>query len=88
VRDLLAVRRSRIVPLLEAIVFAPDAARGDGRLVQAAWNHPSDRGLRVLANLSDEAAPRPRGWTVGEPIWGGAPPEALPPWSVYWSLGS
>jgi maltooligosyltrehalose trehalohydrolase len=88
VRDLLAVRRARIMPLLGAIAFAPDAACRDGSVVTAAWTHPSRRRLRVLANLSDESGQRPRDWTSGEAIWGTAPPEALPPWSVYWSIGS
>jgi malto-oligosyltrehalose trehalohydrolase len=84
VRDLLATRRTRIVPLLGAIAFAPGAARVDRSVVTAAWTHPSG-GLHVMANLSDTAAGRPSGWVVGEPIWGGTPPEMLPPWSVFWS---
>jgi hypothetical protein len=86
VRDLLAVRRDKIVPLLDAIAFAPDAARVDGTFVTAAWTHPSG-GLRVVANLGDAPAGRPGDWVAGAPIWGGTPPDMLPPWSVFWSRG-
>jgi hypothetical protein len=47
----------------------------------------ADRSLSLLANLSAEAAPRPRDWTPGVPIWGGAPIEWLEPWQVHWILG-
>src|SRR5262249_32341884 len=58
VRDLLAVRRARIVPLLAQIAFAPDAARAAENIVAAYWTHPSGRRLALLANLSDATAAR------------------------------
>jgi hypothetical protein len=46
------------------------------------------RALRLLANLSGAPARRPTPWTGGEAIWGGEPPDPLPAWSVFWSLGA
>jgi len=88
VRDLLAVRRARIVPLLAKIAFAPDATRATGNVVTAHWTHPSGQRLALLANLSGAAAARPEGGTDDDPIWGGPPPATLPPWSVFWSARS
>jgi hypothetical protein len=30
---------------------------------------------------------QPQGISLGRPFWGGAVPETLPPWSVYWGIG-
>jgi maltooligosyltrehalose trehalohydrolase len=49
--------------------------------------HPEGR-LLLLANLSDEPSRRPDDWPVGAPIWGGEAGETLPPWSVFWSIGT
>ncbi len=87
VRELLAVRRDRIVPLLAVIAFDPPATRCDGPLLRAGWMHPEGR-LRLLANLSAEPARRSVDRTEGAPIWGGEPGETLPPWSVFWSIGA
>jgi malto-oligosyltrehalose trehalohydrolase len=86
VRKLLGVRRDKVVPLLDRIAFDPAATRCDGSLLRAAWTHPRVR-LLLLANMSGGGARRPRHWTNGAPIWGGAPDGALPPWSVFWSIG-
>jgi maltooligosyltrehalose trehalohydrolase len=87
VRELLAVRRRKVVPLLAKIAFDPDATRCDGPLLRAAWMHPECR-LLLLANLSGGSAQRPADWVHGAPIWGGEPGEALPSWSVFWSVGT
>jgi malto-oligosyltrehalose trehalohydrolase len=87
VRELLAVRRRKVVPLLAQIAFDPDATRADGALLRAAWMHPEGR-LLLLANLSDAPARRPDDWPVGAPIWGGEAGDTLPPWSVFWSIGT
>jgi maltooligosyltrehalose trehalohydrolase len=87
VRELLAVRRRRVTPLLARIAFDPDATRADAALVRAAWMHPDDR-LLLLANLSDAPAQRPDDWPAGAPIWGGEAGDTLPPWSVFWSIGT
>jgi malto-oligosyltrehalose trehalohydrolase len=87
VRDLLTVRRDKIMPLLADIAFDPSSTRHDGTLLRAGWTHPRRR-LRLLANVSDGTARRPPDWPNGDPIWGGAPDAALPPWSVFWSIGA
>jgi maltooligosyltrehalose trehalohydrolase len=87
VRDLLSVRRDRIVPLLAELAFDPRSTRRDGTLLRAGFTHPRRR-LLLLANLSDETAGRPADWLDGEPVWGGTPDATLPPWSVFWSIGS
>jgi malto-oligosyltrehalose trehalohydrolase len=86
VRDLLMVRRHKIVPLLAALRFDPHATRARGTLLRAEWTHPHAR-LRLIANVSDEAWPRPADWNNGAAIWGGEPGASLPPWSVFWSVG-
>jgi len=87
VRDLLAVRRAKIVPLLAALAIDPHATGAEGCCLALAWTHRSGR-LLLLANVSAEPAPRAQDWRNGEPIWGGAPPATLPAWSVFWSLGA
>jgi malto-oligosyltrehalose trehalohydrolase len=87
VRELLAVRRSKVTPLLAQIAFDPDATRADAAVLRAAWMHPDGR-LLLLANLSDAPARRVDNWAVGAPIWGGEAGEMLPPWSVFWSIGT
>jgi malto-oligosyltrehalose trehalohydrolase len=87
VRELLAVRHRKVVPLLAKIAFDPNVTRSDGPLLRAGWSHPEGR-LLLLANVSGESARRPKGWTQGAPIWGGEPGETLPPWSVFWSIGT
>ncbi len=87
VREMLAVRRDRVVPLLGKIAFDPDATGCDGTVLRAAWMHPEGR-LLLLANLSKEPARRPDDWPHGAPIWGGEPGETLPPWSVFWGIGT
>jgi maltooligosyltrehalose trehalohydrolase len=87
VRELLAVRHRKVMPLLARISFDPDATRSDGPLLRAGWTHLEGR-LLLLANVSGERVPCPRDWVNGAPIWGGEPAETLPPWSVFWSIGT
>jgi malto-oligosyltrehalose trehalohydrolase len=87
VRELLSVRRRKVVPLLAKMAFDMDGTRADDNLLRAAWRHPDGR-LELLANLSDEPARRPDDRPAGAPIWGGEPGETLPPWSVFWSIGA
>ena len=55
-----------------------------GRLV-ARWAS-GGKTLMLLANLCDAGKAKPAlSW--GAPIWGDAPPETLPPWSVYAAIG-
>ncbi|HZD88636.1 MAG TPA: malto-oligosyltrehalose trehalohydrolase [Pseudolabrys sp.] len=85
VRALLQVRQNHIAPLLPAMAGAGEADLRAGVLT-ARW--PSDaRTLMLLANLSDTPKPQPDGLAWGDPIWGGKPPDELPPWSVYAAIG-
>ena len=86
VRDLLRVRRDEIVPRLGGLTKAEASAEFTGDVLQARWRLRDRSMLRLLANLSDRESMRPGG-KPGEPIWGGAPPASLPPWSVFWAIG-
>jgi hypothetical protein len=83
----LSVRRRAVVPLLAGIAFDPDETRDDNGLLRASWRHRAGR-LRLIANLSGEAVRRPADWKSDSPIWGGEPGPSLPPWSVFWSIGT
>jgi maltooligosyltrehalose trehalohydrolase len=85
VRDLLAVRRQEIVPRLAGASFA--AARLEASVLIADWSLGGGDRLRLLANLSDGEAARPRNFQPLRPIWGAEPAQLLPAWSVSWSMG-
>jgi 1,4-alpha-glucan branching enzyme len=85
VRDLLTIRRQKIVPLLAALRFDPHATRARATLLRAEWTHPQAR-LCLLAHVSGEIARRPADWKNGASIWGGEPDASLPPWTVFWSI--
>jgi len=84
VRQLLAVRRKTIVPCLSHVRFS--AAQLDGDILRADWTL-GDRRLHLLANLSDGEQARPEDHSRYHSLFGGTPPERLPPWSVYWAIG-
>jgi maltooligosyltrehalose trehalohydrolase len=86
VRELLTVRRREIVPRLAGAKFA--TTRCDDDVLTADWSLADSQMLRLLANLSDRNAELPRDFRALRPIWGGAPPAMLPPWSVFWSTGA
>jgi malto-oligosyltrehalose trehalohydrolase len=86
VRDLLAVRRREIVPRLAGASFA--AARLEASVLIADWSLDDGDTLRLLANLSDGEAARPRNFRPLRPIWGGEPAPLLPAWAVFWSMGT
>ena len=86
VRELLTLRRDRVVPLLAGIGF--DAGNRRGSVVTAAWRAAHGRRLRLLANLSDSASERPADRGGGAPLWGGEPAATLPAWSVFWSVAA
>jgi maltooligosyltrehalose trehalohydrolase len=86
VRDLLATRRTHIVPRLGDVARMEAASSWSGAVLQVRWRL-GDRSLGLLANLSANPASRPHDWMQGVPIWGGAPTERLAPWQVHWSLG-
>ena len=88
VRELLTVRRAKVVPMMADIAFDPGAPRSDGDVLVASWTSATAGRLVLLANLSDGAMPRPENSTSGAPIWGGEAPATLPPWSVFWRIGA
>ena len=85
VTALLKARREHVVPLARQMRGGAEA-RIAGGVLSAGWRVGA-RSLQLLANLSDATRPCPDlRW--GTPIWGDAPPTALPPWSVYAAIGS
>jgi maltooligosyltrehalose trehalohydrolase len=84
-QGLLQIRATEIVPRLAGTAFL--SAHSDGALMNATWRL-LDASLFLMANLSAQNAERGPGLPPGRPIWGGKPPETLPPWSVYWSIGA
>jgi malto-oligosyltrehalose trehalohydrolase len=87
VRELLRARRKHIVPMLAQIGMINAVAHHHDGLLRAEWRIEGQGTLWLLANVTAGAAfnglPAPAvTW-----IWGGAPPEQLPPWSVYWWRG-
>ena len=79
-RSLLVVRQRVVVPLIPAMT-TPGEVHFDSGLLTARWA-AGEKTLILLANLSDAGKAKPAA-SWGEPIWGGAPPSELPPWSVY-----
>jgi malto-oligosyltrehalose trehalohydrolase len=86
VRDLLRVRRDHITPRLVGLKNAQGYAEFAGEVLRARWRLADGSMLRLLANLSERAGARPGDYS-GAPIWGGAPPVSLPPWSIHWTIG-
>ena len=85
VRDLLAVRREHVIPILLGLSGGCGKAQIDGGVISATWSFGNNGVLALLANLGPQSEPRPQvEWRT--PIWGGDLPEQLPSWSVYWSL--
>jgi malto-oligosyltrehalose trehalohydrolase len=83
-RALLAARQRFVAPLLPAMTTPGEVSFTSG-LLTARWL-AGKKCLRLLANLSHENKPKPA-LVWGEPIWGEMPPDPLPPWSVYASVG-
>jgi maltooligosyltrehalose trehalohydrolase len=83
-RSLLETRKRSIVPLLPAITGSGNVSFENG-ILSARWQ-TSTKTLHLLANFSEVAVPRPAA-LGGEAIWGGEPPQTLPPWSVYAAIG-
>ncbi len=85
VQELLAVRQREIVPRLPSAAFG-EAHLADSKLLTANWRLGDGARLELAANLSNrEITDRPPE-TKGIPIWGDAPGEVIPPWSVFWRL--
>jgi malto-oligosyltrehalose trehalohydrolase len=86
VQNLLRARREHVTPHLAGVKFG--RAHFDADVLIADWPLNGGRTLMLLANLSENSAARPSAWMPARVIWGGAPPDTLPPWSVYWAMGT
>jgi 1,4-alpha-glucan branching enzyme len=88
VRRLLAARKQIVIPRL------PEIRPGHGRaeliddVLSAMWFFRTGETQSVLANLGQQTRPRPYSFRGDKPVWGGAPPQQLPPWSVYATIGT
>jgi malto-oligosyltrehalose trehalohydrolase len=87
VRRLLVARNTFIVPRLPQLEIGPGRAEFADGVMTARWLFRSGDTLTILANLSGGSQPRPALIHAGEPIWGGEPPDDLPPWSVFATIG-
>ena len=83
VKRLLAARKAFIVPRLPQLRPGHGTAKFDGTVLIARWTFDSGEALSLLANLGGKTQPRPGAYRLDEAVWGGAPPDALPAWSVY-----
>ena len=85
VRDLLTARRREITPHLSTVTFG--TARHEHNVLTASWRLAEGQSLKLLANLSDNAADSALPLQPGRPIWGDELGTMLAPWSVFWSIG-
>jgi hypothetical protein len=74
------------MPHLAGATFG--SARFNGDVLSADWRLDDGSMLFLLSNLSAQTSARPHFYPSRRPIWGGAPPDTLPPWSVYWGIGA
>jgi maltooligosyltrehalose trehalohydrolase len=87
VRELISIRRLKIVPRLAGARFG-DASVQDNGLLRAQWRMGDGTSLHLVANLSDHTiASGQKQWT-GTIIWGDRLIDALSPWSVHWCIGN
>jgi maltooligosyltrehalose trehalohydrolase len=86
VRRLLEVRREYIVPRLRNLGRNDARAEWRDGTILAHWQLGDGSRLALVANLGNEPRRRPPEADQGRPIWGGALPPELLPWSVFWSM--
>ena len=87
VRELLAARKAHIVPRLAKLEKGHGTAAFNDGVLSAQWCFGTGEKLSLIANLSAQPQPRPH-CLSGRPVWGGAPPDELPPWSVFAAIGA
>ncbi|AMN43948.1 malto-oligosyltrehalose trehalohydrolase [Rhodoplanes sp. Z2-YC6860] len=86
VKDLLGARKAHITPRLPHLMDGHGTARFEDGVLIAQWRiRPAER-LSMLANFSLQARERPHAMS-GHAVWGGPPPDELPPWSVFVWIG-
>jgi maltooligosyltrehalose trehalohydrolase len=86
VRGLLAARKTHVTPRLPQLETGHGSAQFNDGLLTARWRLRSGEALSMLANLRARPQRRPSNFALGRSVWGGAPPERLPPWSVFVSI--
>ena len=84
VRELLGIRRHRIVPRLAGARFEEAHVVYDV-ILNASWRLGGDARLLLTANLSERTIPGQPVETDGSRIWG-QQGDAMTPWSVIWRL--
>jgi maltooligosyltrehalose trehalohydrolase len=87
VRRLLATRCNEIIPRLAKLGPFDAQVQFAGDVLRASWRLADASRLHMLVNLSGRQAERPPNVVNTRPIWGGAPPAQLPPWSVHCGIG-
>jgi malto-oligosyltrehalose trehalohydrolase len=87
VRRLLRVRDTEIVPRLAGIGGGHARTERTGGGITAEWRLDDGSSLRLVANLTPDVVARIGSAAPGRPIWGGAAPKELGPWSVHWAIG-
>jgi maltooligosyltrehalose trehalohydrolase len=85
VRELLAIRRRRIVPRLAKASFGKAHATDSG-LLTADWRMGDGARLALLANVSEHPITGATDQPQGSLIWGNEPGQLIKPWSVVWRL--
>jgi maltooligosyltrehalose trehalohydrolase len=88
VRGLLAARKAHVTPRLPQLQKGHGSAQFNDGVLTARWRFRSGERLSMLANLSARSQRRPSSFISGHSVWGGAPAEQLPPWSVYACVGA
>jgi malto-oligosyltrehalose trehalohydrolase len=83
VRRLIAARKLFVTPRLPQLGPGPGQAEFADGVLTARWLFDSGETLAMQANLCGVPRARPGTAEEGLPVWGGAPPARLPPWSVY-----
>ena len=86
-RELLSVRRDEIIPRLRGARFG-EAASAENGLLTACWQMGDGARLQLTANLSSQQIANASPLSTGSPIWGGDAGDRLPPWSVFWRIGT
>jgi maltooligosyltrehalose trehalohydrolase len=88
VRSLMTIRYAEVVPHLAGASFGTATIRSNDDLLAAGWRLGNGCTLNLVANLAKTHVRPPESRAAERPIWGGPLPEMLPPWSVYWGIGT
>ncbi|HEY3790988.1 MAG TPA: malto-oligosyltrehalose trehalohydrolase [Bradyrhizobium sp.] len=87
VQKLLAIRHREIIPRLAGAAFS-GAQAADNGVLTANWRMGDGATLSLIANLSNHDVPHATDQIKGTPIWGSELRGSVPPWAVFWRIGS